>query len=450
MEKKRSMIDTNEPPEEHVILQKWKDYWIISQNKPSIEKLIERIKYQFEFDDMMHNYEERKEREDLSKKFIERILNISNFPKAIPSWTEIDGENKEIYHPKQKVNPYSEFKNIMNKSEIEFLFRKYYKNIFKNRIVSLLFLVPIILLLGAFFYSFSFWSFKWSPFANYFESNPWILLYLWFPTIYSYISAFSLSYFLISKVNPSKWHFLDLFIIIIPPLIFYVYELLSDLNLINLFITTTLPIDLHNLIRIYSTLNSFFILLLGIGTISYSIIPCTTRGRLLYSLLKLEFSIKSNLFLNLKNIPKYFHETLISLNDLLMEYFGLTLENLNEVEGAFNSKLLLNDIKNLNQKKYFSENKEIIKYFSRGINVKYNQEVKKKSWFSKNSVSDKEREQNFKSIKIIIAKLNEISKELHFNRTSLKQQLRYKFQKIISITIAVLSFVLSNFLPLFQ
>ena len=140
------------------------------------------------------------------------------------------------------------------------------------------------------------------------------------------------------------------------PTVFYLIELTSDLSLMNFFITSPPPAGLKSLIRIYSTWNSFIILIVAIATISYSIIPCTPRGRFFYFLLKLEFSIKSKQLEIVKKIPKYFYETLISLNDLLMKFFNSSIENINEIEGAFIKNLLNKKIEDLN----FSKDKEII------------------------------------------------------------------------------------------
>ncbi len=451
MEEKKSNYQTNNHPDEYLILKQWKNYWIPSQNQQAIEKLIERIKLQSEFDDNVYKGNDPKL---VSKDIMKNKLNVANLPETIPSWTQIDKKGYKTYHEEQILNSYLEVKEIINTSEIGTLFRKYFKNIFKTRVALFFLIFSFIILIGNSIYLISFWGLKWSPFANYFDSNAWILLYLAIPTIYTLITAALFGLNLSRQVKPSKWHFLDIIIIVIFPLAFYFYESISDLSLMNFFITTVPPIDLQTLVSIYSIWNSFIILILAIAIISYAIIPCTPKGRLLYSLLKLEFSMKYTQLKIVRKIPKYFHEILISLNDLLMKYFNITIENLNEIEGAFNKNLLHKGIEYLIKNLNFSDDREIIEYFAIDINFDgegdKKSEKKKRTKVSRNVLRDTEYLHNLNSIKIVIDKLNLVSEDIAYVRTSVKQQIRYKFQKIIGILVAIVSFILSNLIPLFQ
>ncbi|KKL72000.1 hypothetical protein LCGC14_2089300, partial [marine sediment metagenome] len=350
------------------------------------------------------------------------------------------------------LNHQSEVKKIINESEIGFLFHDYFQNIFKTRFASIFIIISLCMLGGNFVYQLSFFTFKTSPFITYFESNVLILLYLNIPTIYVLITVFIFSWYLGSQVKPSKWHFFDIIIIIFFPLVFYFSESFSDLFLMRSLFPAP-PIALLTPISIFSNWNSFIILILAISMISLSIIPCTPKGRLLYSLLKLEFSMRSTQLRIVKKISKYFHETLISLNDLLMKSFNITIKNMKEIEGAYNKNLLFKGIDFLVKNLDFSKDREIIEYFAKDIN--FNVEVDKKSEKKRkktlrNALRDSEYIHNLNSIKLVINKFNLVSEDIIYVRTSIKQQFKYKFQKILSIVVALITFILSSFIPLFQ
>lgn len=452
MDEKKSNSQTYNPPDEFLILQQWNNYWIPSQNQQAIKKLIERKKTQSEYDEDVYN---GKDPNLISKNIMENKLDVINLPNTIPSWTQIDENGNEIFNKAQILNPQSEVKIIINESEIGILFRDYFENIFKTRFALIFLMFSIVMLIGINIYQASFWLFKTSPFINYFESNLLILLYLALPTIYALITAVTFGSYLSSKVKPSKWHFFDIIIIVIFPLAFYLFESFSDLFLMRSFFTSTVPpTDLQILISIYSTWNSFIILTLAISMISYAIIPCTPKGRLLYALLKLEFSMKSSQLKIVKKIPKYFHETLISLNDLLMKHFNITIDNLNEIEGAYTKNLLYKGIEDLVENLNFSEDREIIEYFAKDINLNAEDDKKSEKKIGKkalrNALRDSEYLHNLNSIKLVIEKLNLVSEDITYVRTSIKQQFRYRFQKIISILVAFISFILSSLIPIFQ
>lgn len=448
MENQKSDINANNPPIEQLIIEKWKEFWDPPYDV-ALRRLIDRIKYQTEFKNREHKHEE--DPVEISLDIIKNEISFPNFPKYIPSWVEIGERGNQILHPKKKIDHHSEFKKIISESEIGSLFRQYFKNINKSRATSYLFYFSLILLVSNLVFLLSSFTFKWSPFAVFFESNILILLYLSIPTIYAVITMFYFMYKLETKVKPSKWHWLDIIVIILFPSIYYLLELNTNLRFLNIFVFDIVPINLREFILTYSLLNSFIILMLAITSISNSIIPCTPRGQFLYSLLKLEYLLKSEKASELKKIPKFFHSTIISLNDLIFKFFNLSIKNLTEVESAFNTKLLKTGRGFFIDNFTISNDDVLLKHFNHGINGNIKEKIKvqlsKKE--EKKVMRDTEYQNNLNLISKVIDKFEFNVKELIFVRITLKIRLKYKFQKIFSIILAGFSFFLINILPLY-
>ena len=447
MESQKSDMNTNMPPKEQLLIERWEEFWDPPKDV-ALRRLVDRFKYQTEFRNRAHKHEE--ELVDISLDIIKKDMNFPNFPEYIPSWLEIGEKGNQILHPKKKIDHHFEFKKVISDSEIGSLFRQYFKNKFKSKATSYLFYFSIILLISNLGFLFSISMFKWSLFAVFFESNPLILLYLGIPTIYAVITMLYFMYKLSTKVKPSKWHWLDIFAIILFPSLYYLLELSTNLSFLNLFVLDIVPINLREFISFYSLINSFIILMIAITSIGYSIIPCTLKGQFLYSFLKLEYLLKSEQASELIKIPKFFHLAIISLNDLLVKFFNLSIKNFTDVESAFNTKLINPDRGLFIDKLTISNNDVFLNYFYPGIDVnriekielhRSKKEVKKK-------IMDQKYQNNLNLIHKVIEMVELNIKELIFVRITLKNRLKYKFQKIFSIIFAGISFLLSNILPL--
>jgi hypothetical protein len=408
--------------------------------------LIKRIRIQKEYNLKINNTEE-KSSEKIAHDIIKSIPGFENFPKEIPEWVD---ENLN-HHNKQKLDLEFEFRKIFGKNSINKLFRKYYRNEFKSTITKILFWFSLILsILNIFIIWFAFGlKPQFSPFPKY-SDNYLLALYCFLPLIYGIIISLIFKSMISSQVRPSKWHWFDTLIVIIIPMIFYIYEYANNFLILNLLLNQTPSIKLENFIIIINLWDLVLIVILAFSTITYSIIPCTKKGQIFYAILNLEISAEVGGGSNIKNLPKNLYLLLSSLDEFISDYFNLLIDNKNKIQEQFNIKLLKGGRDFITQIKFLDQ-EGLIEFFSKQITSPEKRLLNK----IKLRKVDKERKKSncflqiLDSINLIFDRLDKIALKPTLTRTTLKKRIFLQSRKIYSYIIAFISFFVTGVLPLF-
>ncbi len=427
-------------PPEQILLDKWNEYWNPAKEE-AINRLVERVQF----------YTIYKAQRDMggdpkviSKDLIRSVPGFKDFPEKIPAWVELLQNNNKETHYEKKIDFRNEFHLIFSKRKIGRLYRKYYANFFKSKLTTWLFGISFAMFLflcGIIIFLFFLTKYE------FLENNMNFLYYVVAFIVYAVGSLILMYYYVGSQVRPSKWHWFDVILLILLPLLIYFYDLNTGFIILQLFAEEQLSNEIITIMMFFNSLSLVIFIFLAFFATAYSIIPCTPKGQLFYSLLNFQMAAKLGSRSNIKMIIKYLHLLVISLNDMLMEYFNLTIDNQNEIQECFNKKLLEEGIEFLLKIDFFEAN-DILNYFSKATYLPNIQQKKKKrlSKHEKNKKKNEEYIDTLNSVNKIVEKIEFIGVKPNLVRITFKEKVKKKFQKIIT-SIAALSTIITAIIP---
>lgn len=442
-------------PKEKRLMDRWQEYWENPPQKDAIKRLIDRIQFRAIY---KAEIDMGRDPKVASKNLIHSLEEFSEFPDKIPNYK--DGKGK--IQKEKMIDHYLEFKKIINKREIGSKFRSYYKNIYSSKItsglkktVSFLLILTLVLLL---FLSLT----DYSPIRYYFYYNIkdlfGFILYLSISVLYCSVIYGIFHYFIGTKIRPSKLHWFDTIFAIAVPIIFYLIEFNSNLLFFNLTVVNPPLKEIRSLILYYNLSNLILIILFVFSVMAYCIIPCTLKGQLFYSLLNLETSAKIGGSSNVKKLIQYLNFLMTSLNELLMSFFSLSIENVNKIQETFNKNLLNKGLEFL-PTITFLDQESLLKYFSEGIIHEKNDENSKirlgnkirkykQRKLNENKMKNEEYFTTLNSMKYIVKRFESIAIEPNLVRITFKNRLFNQIQKTTSYVIGIGTFLITVVLPL--
>ncbi len=426
-------------PKEKILIDNWNEYWNPSE-ADAIPRLMDRIQYRTIFKATVDKGEKPKH---FSLSLIKSLPGFSAFPEKIPAWTD---DNNTKYE-EVEINSLNYLKEVINKRKIGHLFRDYYNNIYKSAVSLVWLTISFVLMIGILIF-FVVDIFVGKLFLDTFNSDPKLFWYILSPLLYSTIIVLLIKEFIGSQIRPSKWHWFDILLILSVPISLYILEINTDFIIFNLFDIEPLSGEMLFVLRNIGLINLLFISLCVLATMTWSIIPCTPKGQIFYSLINFEMSAKIGGGSNVKSLSNHLSLLLTSLNDVISKFFNLIISNQQEIMEKFNMNLLqkgtdfLPTIKILDQE-------NLVQYFSKDIIFKdQNSEKQKLEKFEKTKRKNEEYIDTLNSINFFIKPFINLAVQPTFARLSLKNNFKNQFQKIISITITIVTFIATTILPL--
>jgi hypothetical protein len=238
-----------------------------------------------------------------------------------------------------------------------------------------------------------------------------------------------ISYLFIYGVRPSKWHWLDA--LIVPLILIIIFPLITNRVM-------EVGPDAFILVRSTYLLLLSGMILFSMGVINAFIQPLSYKGQMFYALINFEAACKIGGRTNVSEIPKLLNLLISAIDDALYHYFELSIVNKNEIIEKFNHHLLFEGSEHLLKTNFFSDN-DIYKYFSSNVSIEdinlTNEEIRKKE--------NQEYIETIDSLKLILKNFEPIATQIDTIRITIKEKLMNQTQKIISASVAIVTFVIS-------